>query len=91
MKRDSYPYACGFSPVRRGFVLYDYTGVGVGDECPPEQQTYLHPDAVVAILEAAKQDNWLQGLVQTQFDKELTREHLKLLNKLTDKLPGGST
>jgi hypothetical protein len=89
MKRQHSPYFCDFDPARRCYVLYDYTGVGLMEECPQNQQTFIPAEAVLAIVEAAKQDNWLQGLVQTQFDKELAREHLKLLNKLVDRVPGG--
>jgi hypothetical protein len=80
-------YKCWFDPMRRAYVLGDFHGVGIFEEPPPEQQTLLDPDAVMAVLEAAKDDSWLGRLTETQFDKELTREHLKLMGKLVDKLP----
>ena len=77
-------YSCTFSQNRRCWELVNYDGLRLFEEAPPDRIIRLDDDAVLAVVQAAKNSDWLNGLVQSRFDVEVTRAHLSLLDKLTD-------
>lgn len=72
--------------LTRSYVLVDSQHPQVKPyESPPESAMLrLSDDQVLAILKGARHEEWLDRLVSSSFDKELIREHLKLVNKLVD-------
>ena len=83
------PFFAWWEPTGRAMCVADTAGLDPLQEIPEDRIRRIGPNEVLAIVEAAKQADWLKKLVDHSFDAEVTREHLKVIHELIERIPRG--
>lgn len=80
-------YVCHYDIASQLWKLVDRNKIpeaSSGYETPREAITLLPTEAVLAIVQATQNEQFIENQVRNDFDKEVMREHLKIINKLID-------
>lgn len=83
-------HTCYYDAATMQFAVVDRTKIPedhpVAQPVPSEAIKLLSPEEVQAVVVAASRHDLLQEAVRNDFDKEVTRTHLQLIDKLIERV-----